>query len=251
MASAALGTLLPPLQPASAADPVPSNAAPLRVGVTPALPPMVFKQGKELAGIDVELARLLGQNLGRPVTFVEVPWEDQIEALNQGRTDIIMSAMSITLPRRFIINFSDPYLTVGQLPLVRRTDKTKYDLGFPSQPPGTVGVLKSTTGDFLVQREFPKAKRKVYASADEAAKALIRRKSDLFISDSTLVWYLAGAYANEGLAVVPIPLSQEELGWGVRKADADLLAGVNRFLAKCRQDGSLNRVIQRWLPLSN
>ena len=232
-------------------DATPSEASPLRVGVTPTLPPMVFKQGGTLVGIDVDLARLLGQELGRPVKFVEVPWEDQLEALTQGRTDIIMSSMSITMARRFLIDFSEPYLTVGQMALVRRTDKSKYDFGFPAKPPGTVGVLKATTGDFLVQGEFPKAKRKPFGSGEEAARALIKRKIDLFISDSTLVWYLGGAHANEGLSVVPLPLSQEQLGCGVRKSDPEFLASVNRFLAKSRQNGTLNRVIQRWIPLSN
>src|SRR5512137_1243580 len=76
-----------------------SEAGTLRVGVSPVFPPMVFRQGKELAGVEVDLARALGEKLGRKVIFVELPWEDQVEALNAGRIDIIMSSMSITMPR--------------------------------------------------------------------------------------------------------------------------------------------------------
>jgi ABC-type amino acid transport substrate-binding protein len=72
-----------------------SNPSALPVGVSPVFPPMVFKQGKDLVGVEVDLARALGETLGRKVTFVELPWEDQIEALIAGRIDIIMSYVKL------------------------------------------------------------------------------------------------------------------------------------------------------------
>jgi ABC-type amino acid transport substrate-binding protein len=236
---------LPSIGPLAAQE-RPSEAATLRVGVSPVFPPMVFKQGKDLAGVEVDLARALGEKLGRKVSFVELPWEDQIEALTAGRTDIIMSSMSLTPARRYVIDFSRPYLIVGQMTLVRREDQHRYLLGFPIQLPGTVGVLKATTGDFLVQRDFPKARRKVFSSAAEAVQALKRKKIDLFISDSTLVWHLAGLNAADGLVAVPIALSEEQLAWGMRKGDEKLLAAANEFLQKATQDGSLTRLFRRW-----
>ena len=227
----------------------PPGTAVLRVGVSPVFPPMAFKQGGQLAGVEVDLARALSENLGRKATFVELPWEDQIEALRAGRIDIIMSSMSITAARRYILDFSRPYLVVGQLPLVRREDKNQYLLGLPSKL-GTVGVLKATTGEFLVQRDYPKASRKVFKSEDEAAKALLKKKIDLFIGDSTLVWYLSGLHAADGLAAVAIPLSEEAVAWGIRKGDDQLLAAANQFLQKASTDGTLNRVFRRWTAVS-
>lgn len=240
---------LPFLVPLLAQEGRPDSAS-LRVGVSPVFPPMVFKQGKELVGVEVDLARALGEKLGRKVVFVELPWEDQIEALNAGRIDIIMSSMSITTARRYVIDFSQPYLIVGQMTLVRREDQNRYVLGFPITPPGKVGVLKATTGEFLVQRDFPKARRKAFGSADEAVQALKRKKIDLFISDSTLIWRLAGLHAAEGLAAVPLVLSEEQLAWGVRKGDDKLLAAANEFIQKASQDGTLNRVFRRWAAVA-
>src|SRR4029453_2038663 len=110
--------------------------------------------------------------------------------VNAGRIDIIMSSMSITAARRFVVDFSRPYLVVGEMTLVRGEDQSQYLLGFPNTLPGTVGVLKATTGEFLVQREFPKARRKTFNSETEAVQALKKKKIDIFISDSTLIWYL-------------------------------------------------------------
>ena len=234
-----------------AADPPPAPGEPLRVGVSPVFPPMVFKQGKQLAGVEVDLARALGEHLGRKVVFVEVPWIDQIEALNEKRTDIIMSSMSITTARKFVVNFSQPYLVVGQMALVRREDRNKYALGFPLSPEGTLGVLKGTTGEFLVQRDFPKAKRKAFNSSSEAVQALIRKRADLFLSDSTLVWYLAGVHAADGLSAVPIALSQEQLAWATRKSDDALLASVNTFMIQASQTGVFSNVFRRWTAIGD
>jgi len=234
-----------------AADPAAAAGAPLRVGVSPVFPPMVFKQGKTLVGVEVDLARLLGEHLGRKIVFVEVPWKDQIEALNDGRTDIIMSSMSIAESRRFVLSFSQPYFLVGQMALVRREDKNKYLLGFPLKMEGKIGVIPATTGDFLVQRDYPKTRRLDCKDGEAGAQALIRKKAELFISDSTLIWYLAGTHAADGLTVAPMALAEEQLAWGVRKSDDALLASVNTFIAQVRQNGTLLKVFQRWTAVGN
>ena len=223
-----------------------SKKPPLRVGVSPVFPPMVFKQGRQLTGIEVDLARALGEHLGREIVFVEVPWKDQIEKLNDNHTDIIMSSMSITSARQYVVSFSKPYFIIGQMALVRREDKIDYALGFPMNLKSPVGVIKATTGEFLVQRDFPKSKIKTYSSGDDAAQALIKKRVNLVITDSSLVWYLAGIHGGDGLSAVPYPLSEEQLGWAVRKGDDDLLTEVNAFVTKSMKDGTLLKVFRRW-----
>jgi polar amino acid transport system substrate-binding protein len=227
----------------------PAEGTGLRVGVSPIFPPMVFKQAGQLVGVEVELARAFGKHLGRRVEFVELPWEEQIPALQDRRIDIVMSSMSITPARSFVVDFSQSYLTVWQAPLVRREDQYTYVLGIPLQGKGSIGVLEGTTGDFLVQRDYPKMRRKTFRSEADAVKALKKKKIDLFISDSTLVWYLAGMHANDGLAAVPIALSKEPVAWGLRKGDQKLLADVNDFLQKASQDGTFKQIAGRWMAL--
>jgi len=228
-----------------------SAKPPLRVGVSPVFPPMAFKQGRELVGVEIDLARALGKKLERPVVFVEVPWKDQIEALNERRTDIIMSSMSITMARQYVVNFTQPYFVTGQMALVRRDDKLQYAMGFPLTLPGYVGVLKATTGEFLVQRDFPRSKLKTYTDTDDAARALVKKRINLFISDSTLVCYLAGTHADEGLAVVPIPLTEEKLAWAVRKSDDQLLATANQFITETQRDGGMRKIFSRWTAVAD
>ncbi len=225
-----------------------AEAAPLRVGVTPVFPPMIFREGGKIAGVEADFAKALGQELGRPIKFVELDWEDHFTALTENRTDIIMSAMSITRARQFRAAFAKPYLGIGQMALVRRVDAHKYDFGFPTRPEGYVGVRKGTTGDFLVQQEFPHAKRKHYATAEQGAKALAKKQISLFISDSPTILWLEGMNEEAGLVAVPIQLSQESLARAVRKSDTELLESINRTLEKLHASGEAAAIIRRWIP---
>jgi polar amino acid transport system substrate-binding protein len=221
---------------------------PLRVGVAPVSPPMIYNQGGKVVGVEADLAQALGRDLGRPVTFVELAWIDLIDALINDKIDIIMSSMSITRARQYRITFSDPYLRVGQLALVRIDDPRRNTLFGSGLADRTIGLRKGTTGDLLAQQEFPRAKRKYFNSDDEGALALSKGKIDLFIDDSSMIWYLAGTYEAKGLTVVPVKLSEELLGWGMRRADTSLQESVNAFLKKAKASGELNRALHQWIP---
>src|SRR5512140_913273 len=64
----------------------------LRVGVAPTMPPMIFKEAGKVAGVEADLAQAVGRELGRSITFVELPWEDLLDSLETGKIDIVMSS---------------------------------------------------------------------------------------------------------------------------------------------------------------
>lgn len=199
-------------------------------------------------GAEADLAKALGANLGRRVVFVEEKWEDLIDSLCENRIDIIMSPMTITVARSYRIAFSEPYLRIGQMALIRGGEKYNYVLNLASQAKHGVGVKPGTTADFLVRQEMPGVSRKYFPDGEAAAEALVKEKIDLFISDSPMIWYLAGRYETKGLTVAAMLLSEEQLGWGVRRTDSDLLKRVNSFLANAQASGELNRIFGRWMP---
>lgn len=232
----------------TAATPAAAAGNPLRVGITPTLAPMVFKQGGKLVGFEVDAARMLGERLGRPVRFVEVKWENQLKALTSGQTDIIMSSMTITAERRMLVTFSNPYLNAGQMMLVRRQDLGAFVLGMPRPLPGPVGVLRGTVGEFLIQRESSASELKTYSNVEDAVKDLADGKLASVVSDAPVIWYQAALNESKGLAVMPRMLTQESLGWAVRAGDPELLGKVNEFLAAAQADGRMSQTLRKWLP---
>jgi polar amino acid transport system substrate-binding protein len=221
---------------------------PLRVGITPDFPPLVFKQGDQIVGIEAELARMLGEELGRPVKFVEVKWDAQIPALLEGRTDIIMSSMTVTRERQVRIAFAEPFMKSGLVAAVRSDDVSKYPTaqGIMNLV-GIVGFVPNTTSDAFVRKNMPHAQQHYLSYPRQAANALQQRWIDIFIGDApTVIWLVS---ENEShMAGIWRPLNEEYLAWGMRKDDRDLLARVNAALAQFRSDGRLDRVLHKWLP---
>jgi polar amino acid transport system substrate-binding protein len=230
----------------------------LRVGVSTTAPPLISKQGGKIVGLEAELAREFGKFIGKSISFVEVPWKDQITALLESRTDIIMSGMTITKARKYRIAFSEPYITTGQIALVRKEAKTQIPMpGFNGiyawAPIVTMGVVKGTTGEFFVNKSFNNAKKIVsFKTAKEGAAALKKKwiqgyEIDVLIYDAPMVYNLASE--NEG-ELVPLPtlLTEEDLAWGMRKDDVELLESANKFIGHMKKEGKLTPTIKRWIP---
>lgn len=230
------------------APPVAPAATALRVGITPDAPPIAFRRGGELAGLEVDLARRLGQALGRPVRFVPVRWEDQIPALLRGRTDVVMSGMSVTEGRETQVDFARPYLRSGLAAMTRRADADVYDSPAAlARTRAPIGVIAGSTGERFVRSEVRPAMVAPYPSATAAVQELLQNRIDVFVHDiPTVVWYVA---ANEGeLRVLRTRLNEERLAWAFRPSDADLRAAADAALADWEADGTLARLVDTWLP---
>lgn len=227
----------------------PGSGRILRIGVAPTGPPVIFKQGDKYSGIEADLARAFCKETNKVPDFIEIPFNDLIPSLLDGKIDIIMSGMSFTEMRAIRVNFTQPYLKVGQMPLVRAEDVSKYPstLGLINTK-GKVGVEFGTTGDYLVQENFLYAERVPYRDISQAPKDLIDGKIDMFIYDSPVIWWYASEYESQGLAPLIAPLSEEFLCWAVRKDDTSLLEAANGFLESYRASGQLQAVIKKWMP---
>jgi len=141
----------------------------LRVGVTPDAPPVIYKVGDRIQGVEADFARALAKELGREVLFVELPWIDEIPALEQRRIDIIMSGMSVTQVRRGRVAFSDPYMVGGLMALVRSEDANEFAGPFAFiVAEAEVAVQGGTTGDYFVQKYMKSARRESYDTVTEA-----------------------------------------------------------------------------------
>lgn len=222
--------------------------APLRVGVTPNYEPLAFLRGGHLVGAEIDFARALGQELGRPIEFVTVDWDEQITALRAGHTDIIMSGMTATPERSRQIAFSDPYLGNSLHALVRRDQLERWaTASVVREQARVIGVLADTTGETYVREHCPEARRVVVPSSAEAPALLKKGSIEAFVDDGWSVALLLSQDPDQ-LALARGALQVEDLAWGLRPADEHLLEQVNAVLARWREDGSLLGVVRRWAP---
>jgi ABC-type amino acid transport substrate-binding protein len=234
----------PPAQP----PPVPANA--LRVGVSTNAPPLIYKTGEKIIGLEQELAQAFARHLGRPLHLVELEWQDQIPALLERRTDIIMAGMTITPKRAFQIDFAEPYLQSGQIALIRASDRERYAKGYADivGQYQTIGFVKGTFGQQYVERTFKDSRKLSFNTSQKAAESLERGIIDVLIHDGPIICMLAAASTSGSLTPLFPPLTKEFLAWGIRKEDVELRQAANDFLAQFKQSGQLEPMIRKWIP---
>jgi ABC-type amino acid transport substrate-binding protein len=224
--------------------------AELRVGITPNYPPLALKDGGALKGVEVDFSVLLGKQLGVQIKMVELPWEELIPALVDGKIDIIMSGMSITAARTEYIDFTVPYMTIGQMALVRKVElprrRDQSDLDLPTSK---VGVLQNTTGDYYARRSLKQASVMGFTTVEEGVAALRSGQIDFFLSDAPTIWQITsrGAVENQDLGGIYRPLTTEYLAWGVRQGDDVLRRQLNTTLLNWEQAGQIHDVLDDWI----
>ena len=180
-----------------------------------------------------------------------MPFGKLIPSLLGNDIDIIMAGMSITPIRSLQIGFATPYMKVGQMMLVRSEDKSQFaDPSAIVTTRKTAGAQENTTGQFLLVQEFPNAPKTFFPSPEKGAQALKDKKIDFLVLDSPYILWLAKK--NEGkLTAIPSLLTEENLAWGVRRNDPELLDAVNDVLKKWKETGDLDAMIKKWVPDSN
>ncbi len=223
----------------------------LIVGITANAKPLIYKQGGKILGLEADLAREFATYLNMKLRFVELPWDEQIPSLLNGKIDIIMSGLSVTKLRSYRINFSDPYFRTGQMLLVRLEDADSYPRGYYDlkwKKDITIGTVKRTTGSEFITRNIKRATQRNFANSKNGVNALLTGTIDAFVYDAPMV--MAYAAGHEGtLAPIYNLLTEEYLAWGISKENISLQKYANSFLTERRENGSLESIFEKWLPM--
>mgnify|MGYP000620626808 CR=1 FL=1 len=175
------------------------------------------------------------------------------DALREGKIDVIMSGASVTDRRKQVALFTDPYLEVGQMVLLRRKDEARLSTPGALASSGVrVGVVQRTTGEQYAQEHLGNATLTPFADVDAGIAALRKGEVDAFVHDAPTIWSTVGRPLNEDEDLTGLyrPLTHEYLAWAVKKDGGETLRDfLNAALMRWRSDGTLDRVTTRWIPV--
>lgn len=226
------------------------NRPSLRIGAVEDSPPLIFRQNGRWAGVEADLGRALAERLGRRPVFVAYPADKLSAALLGGHVDILMAGRTATEDLRVQLDFSAPYLVVGQAALVRTQDLPRVNTPIKIRSAkARAGVVANSAGDRLVSRYFANATRFAFPDAAEAATALRQGQIDMLIHDAPAAWWLALRHEPH-LAVAPPLFAKEEIAWAFRRGSVSLRESANQALADWQKDGTLEAILHRWIPFS-
>ncbi len=233
--------------PAAAADLLDSAKArgTLRVAMEGTYPPFNFKDPKtgQLAGYDVDVARLVASRLGLKPEFVITEWAAILAGLAAGKYDVIVSQVGITPRREQAFDFSAPYTYSQPQLIVRKNERANY-ASLTDLKGRKVGVGQGSVFEQQA-KAVPGIDVKSYPAAPENLQDLAFGRVDAALNDSLMVAYLlkhsqlpirAGAKVGE-VARMGIPF---------KKGNPKFKAAVNKVLEDARADGSLKRISQKW-----
>ncbi len=216
----------------------------LRVGTDATYEPFetIDKSGAYV-GFDMELIKMVADQMGYELKLQNVGWDGIIPGLNNGNYDCLISAMTITAERKKQINFSTPYHENYQVIVVKATNTTVKTIADLTGK--TISVQNGTTGDLFASEKIKGAKMKRFDTNPQAIQELLNNNADAAIMDD-LVAYSA-AQKMKGLKVITIKEAEkEEYGIGIKKGNDDLLNKINKALATLKKDGKLNTLEKKY-----
>ncbi len=89
--------------------------------------PFEYKEGDKYYGIDMEIAKLLADYLGKELVIKDMEFEAVCLSVGQQKCDIAMAGLTISEDRKEHVTFSDSYYTANQRIIVKTGDKTFKD----------------------------------------------------------------------------------------------------------------------------
>lgn len=217
----------------------------LRIAVEGTYPPFNFKDPKtgQLAGYDVDVAKLVCARLGVKPEFVTTEWAAILAGLGAGKYDVIVSQVGITPRRQQAFDFSRPYTYSAPQLIVRRNETTTYR-SLADLKGRKVGVGQGSVFEQQA-RAMPGIEVKSYPAAPENLQDLAFGRIDAALNDSLMVAYLLKSSQlpiRAGARVGDV----ERMGIAFRKGNPTFHAAVDKALDDARADGSLRQASLKW-----
>jgi polar amino acid transport system substrate-binding protein len=229
----------------------------MRVGMDASWPPFEYVDDDgQIVGLDIDLAQAIGQRLGVEVEFVNVGFDSLYDALYVGRFDAIVSALPYDPLLYGDVAYSISYFNAGQV-LVARADETEMSESANQQISEVndlsgkrLGVEFASEGDALarrLQKEIEGLSLQSYMTPDAVLQGLKKGEVDAAIVDAVSAYQFIAT--EGGVQVVGDPLTDELYVIALRLDSPLLLKAINEALVEMREDGTLERLQEKWFRM--
>ena len=205
-------------------------------------PPYEYYDGQDIIGIDADIAKAIADKMGLELKIEDMEFDSIITAVSTGKADLGLAGMTVTPDRQKNVDFSDSYATGIQSVIVKEDSTiTKID----DLQGKKIGVQLSTTGDIYVTDDFGKDSVVQYNKGNDAVMALTQGQVDAVIIDNEP----AKSYveANKGLKILDTEYATENYAACISKDNAGLTKAVNKALAELKADGTLQKIVDKYI----
>ncbi len=207
-------------------------------------PPYEYVEGDEIVGIDPEIAAAIADELGMELQIEDVDFDSIVAGVASGKYDMGMAGMTVDPDRLESVNFSDSYATGIQSIIVKEGSQIQSveDLSSSTK----IGVQQGTTGAMYAADDYGQDAVVNFNKGADAVQALVTDKVDCVIIDNEPAKSFVAA--NEGLKILDTEYAVEDYAICVAKDNDELLDKINDALAKLKEDGTVDEVINKYIP---
>ncbi len=185
------------------------NKDQLVVATNAAFAPFEYKEGEAYYGIDMELAKILADKLGKELVIKNVEFESVLQQVDAGYADIAMAGLTVNETRKKFVNFSESYYTASQVLITTEDDTTFDDCKTAEDVEAilnnldastVIGVQTGTTGQYYVEGDADwgfdgfKVTCTGYASGALAVQDMLNGNIKYVIIDQAPALYITDSY---------------------------------------------------------
>ena len=217
----------------------------VKIAIPESFPPFgALGASGEYEGYDVDVAKLIAEDLGVELELVPVTSKQRIPFLETDRVDLVIATMGANPGRAKSIWFSAAYAPFysGAFAAADKSISSPADLAGMK-----IGLTGGTLEDLELTKLAPET-AEIIRFGDNAATqaAFTSGQVDVLVSGNTLAAAISDANPEMGIQTKFI-LKESPAFIGVKKGNFDLLQWVNVFILHKKLGGELNTISETWL----
>ena len=207
------------------------------------------------AGFNVDLARLICEEIKISCTVQMRRFETLLDAISSNRGDAIIASIAVTPQARARVDFTDPYYRAPAR-FVSRRDGMLQDMRPEAMEGRKVGVVAGSSFEAYLKAMFTDAVLQTYPSEDALRQALRRSEVDFIFGDAiALALWINGTDSGDCCAFSGGPFIEsrffgEGIGIAVRKGNDNLRQALNWALFRIWERGKFTDLWLRYFSVS-
>ena len=206
-------------------------------------------------GLNVDLARMMCEELKVGCTIQMRRFETLLSSLDENRGDAVIASIAPTPITRGKVDFTDPYYRTPARFVARRD--SKIDNPVPERLEGRkIAVIAGTAHEAYLKALFTEAELRAYPNDEVARLALRRGDVDLLFGDAiTLAFWLNGTDSENCCTFRGGPYLDnryfgEGIGVAVKKGNDTMRLALNWALFRVWEQGRFTDLWLRYFPIS-
>lgn len=227
------------------------EAGVLTIGMCATWPPFEYRdKNGELIGFDIDMANEICKDLELTPEFMDADWQGLVPSLQKGDYDILISCFAASELRKETVAFSDVYYELPSIIVVKDDNediKTIEDL-----KDKLVGVQMGTADEMAAEelnKQIGFKELKKYKLPPDEFLDLKQGGVEAVVIG--LPYAVQTIKEQGGFATVGEAFDPQNAVMLTRTDNPELLKAVNESLARMKEDGTYDSLIEKWFTIQD